>query len=186
MNARSSALLDKSYLFSEYPTDPSTTVKLRNPSQDISELHKISRSPDLEALKFWKSRSGVIARFSENFSSSPRDNMKNGWMRCCCSGFLPFPPENYFLTQNYNCYKSGFLSPPLFLIPFLFLPSLFSLFARCIFQQQQQQGEKMVEGEKKSFAPIYFSFFFALRALFQFFLICYSVSDKEQNMRGSR
>ena len=35
----------------DYPTDPFTNSALRNPSYDVSELHKIRRSPDCEALK---------------------------------------------------------------------------------------------------------------------------------------
>ena len=33
------------------PTDPFTILESRNPSHDVSELHKIRKSPDLEALK---------------------------------------------------------------------------------------------------------------------------------------
>ena len=44
------------------PTDPSTTPELENPSHDVSELHIIRRSPDLEALKLQKGRSGCAAR----------------------------------------------------------------------------------------------------------------------------
>ena len=41
-----------------YPTDPFTTLELKNPLNDVLELHKIRRSPDLWALKFRKVRSG--------------------------------------------------------------------------------------------------------------------------------
>ena len=41
-----------------YPADSSTTVELQNLSCDVPELHKIRSSPDLEALKLWKGRSG--------------------------------------------------------------------------------------------------------------------------------
>ena len=40
------------------PTSPFTILELQNPSDDVPELHKISRSPDLEALKLWKCSSG--------------------------------------------------------------------------------------------------------------------------------
>ena len=36
---------------SKCPTDPSTILGLQNPSYDVSELRKIRRSPDREALK---------------------------------------------------------------------------------------------------------------------------------------
>ena len=42
----------------DFPTDTSTTLELQNPSLDVSDLHKIFRSPDLEALKLEKGRSG--------------------------------------------------------------------------------------------------------------------------------
>ena len=38
---------------------PSRVLKLPNPSHDIPELHTISRSPDLEALKFVKGPVGL-------------------------------------------------------------------------------------------------------------------------------
>ena len=41
-----------------YPTNPFTILELLHPSHDVSELHKIRRSPDLEALQLWKSTSG--------------------------------------------------------------------------------------------------------------------------------
>ena len=40
------------------PTNPFTVLELQNPSNDGSELHKIWRSPDLQALKLWKGSSG--------------------------------------------------------------------------------------------------------------------------------
>ena len=40
-----------------YPTSPFIILELQNPSHDISELHTIHRSPDLEALKLWKGSS---------------------------------------------------------------------------------------------------------------------------------
>ena len=43
---------------SKFPTDPFTTLELQNQSRNVSQLHKIRRSPDLEAQKFWKGRSG--------------------------------------------------------------------------------------------------------------------------------
>ena len=42
----------------QYPTDSFTTLKLQNQSNDVFELHIIRRSPDPEALKLWKGRSG--------------------------------------------------------------------------------------------------------------------------------
>ena len=41
------------------PTNPFTTLKPQNPTHDVSEVHKISWSPDFEPLKFRKGRSGV-------------------------------------------------------------------------------------------------------------------------------
>ena len=41
------------------PTDPSTVLKLQNPSHGVPEPHKIRRSPDLAALEFQQGRSGV-------------------------------------------------------------------------------------------------------------------------------
>ena len=41
-----------------YPTSPFTTLKLQNPSHDVSELHKVRRSTDFEALKLGKGSSG--------------------------------------------------------------------------------------------------------------------------------
>ena len=35
----------------EYPTDLVRISELRNPPHDVRKLHKIRRSPDLEALK---------------------------------------------------------------------------------------------------------------------------------------
>ena len=46
-----------------YPTNFFTTLELQNPSHDVSELHKIRQSPDLEALKLWKGSSGSKALF---------------------------------------------------------------------------------------------------------------------------
>ena len=40
------------------PTGSFTTLELQNPLHDVPELHNIHRSPDLEALKLWKGRSG--------------------------------------------------------------------------------------------------------------------------------
>ena len=37
------------------------TLELQNLSHDVSELHKIRRSPDFEALKLRKGRSGTVA-----------------------------------------------------------------------------------------------------------------------------
>ena len=42
-----------------YPTSPFTILKLQNPWLDVPELHKIRRSPDLDALKLWKGSSGM-------------------------------------------------------------------------------------------------------------------------------
>ena len=42
-----------------FPTDPFTTCGLQNSSIDFSELHKMCRSPNLEALKLRKGRSGA-------------------------------------------------------------------------------------------------------------------------------
>ena len=40
------------------PTDPFTILEFQNPSKDVPEVHKIRQSPDREALKLWKDRSG--------------------------------------------------------------------------------------------------------------------------------
>ena len=40
------------------PTDPFTTLELQNPSHDAPNLFGIRRSPDFEALKLGKGRSG--------------------------------------------------------------------------------------------------------------------------------
>ena len=40
------------------PTDPSTTFEPQKPSHDVPELHKIPRSPYLEALELGNGRSG--------------------------------------------------------------------------------------------------------------------------------
>ena len=37
-----------------FPTDSFTTLKLQNPSHDVSELYKICRSSDAEAIKLRK------------------------------------------------------------------------------------------------------------------------------------
>ena len=50
------------------PIDPYATFELQNPF----ELHKIRRSPDPEALKLWKGRSGRATR------------KKPGCLSCCC------------------------------------------------------------------------------------------------------
>ena len=34
-----------------YPTNPFTILELQNPSHDVPELHKVPRSPDVEARK---------------------------------------------------------------------------------------------------------------------------------------
>ena len=34
------------------PTDPFTNLELQNPSHGVAKLHKIRRSPDLDALKW--------------------------------------------------------------------------------------------------------------------------------------
>ena len=44
-----------------HPTDPFTTLELQVPPQCISELDKIGRYPDLEALKLLRGRSGANA-----------------------------------------------------------------------------------------------------------------------------
>ena len=41
-----------------YPTDPFTIMRLRNPSYYVPELNEVRRSPDPKALKLWKGRSG--------------------------------------------------------------------------------------------------------------------------------
>ena len=41
-------------LFAFYPTNPFKALELQNPLHDVLELHKIRRSPDVEALKLWK------------------------------------------------------------------------------------------------------------------------------------
>ena len=46
-------------LKAKYPTNPFTISKLQNSSHDVPELHKIRRSPDLEALKLGKGSSGI-------------------------------------------------------------------------------------------------------------------------------
>ena len=40
------------------PTDLFTRLELQNPSHDAHELHKISRSPDCDVLKFLKGPAG--------------------------------------------------------------------------------------------------------------------------------
>ena len=47
--------------FTVYPTSPFPILELWNPSYNDSELHKIYRSTDFEALKLWKGSSGVLA-----------------------------------------------------------------------------------------------------------------------------
>ena len=44
-----------------YPTDPFTTFELQNPSHDVAELSRIRRSPDAEASKLRKVRSGSLS-----------------------------------------------------------------------------------------------------------------------------
>ena len=39
-------------------TDPFTTLELQNPSHEVIEQRKIRRSPDFQALKLGKDRSG--------------------------------------------------------------------------------------------------------------------------------
>ena len=71
------------------PTNPFTILELQNPSPDVSELHKIRRSPDREALKLWKVSSGRQGRLcriflcpTEHFAiSEPSKSMKRG-IRC--------------------------------------------------------------------------------------------------------
>ena len=46
---------------SRVPADPATSWELQNPSCDISKLHKIRQSPDREAFKYWKWRSGWLS-----------------------------------------------------------------------------------------------------------------------------
>ena len=43
---------------SDSPTNPFKILELPNPSHDVPELHRIRRSPDLEAPKLWKGSSG--------------------------------------------------------------------------------------------------------------------------------
>ena len=38
-------------------SDPLTVLELENPLNDVRKLHKIRRSTDFEALKWWKGRS---------------------------------------------------------------------------------------------------------------------------------
>ena len=45
---------------SKHPTDPFTILEFQNPPPVVPELHKIRQSPDLEALKLWKGRSGML------------------------------------------------------------------------------------------------------------------------------
>ena len=42
-----------------HPTNLFTILEHQNQSRDVSELHKMSRSPDLEALKLWNGLSGI-------------------------------------------------------------------------------------------------------------------------------
>ena len=47
------------FAFARYnPAGPFATFKLQNPSRDVPELHKICRSPDLNASKLRKGRPG--------------------------------------------------------------------------------------------------------------------------------
>ena len=46
------------------PIIPSTSLELLNPSHDVSELHKISRSPDFNAKKLGNGRSGHDCTYS--------------------------------------------------------------------------------------------------------------------------
>ena len=48
------------YLGKTYPTDPFTTLELHNPLHGVTELHKIGRFPDFEALKLFRDRSGMV------------------------------------------------------------------------------------------------------------------------------
>ena len=41
-----------------FPTNPFTILELQNPWHDVPQLHKMRRSPDLQALKLWKGSSG--------------------------------------------------------------------------------------------------------------------------------
>ena len=50
-----------------FPTDPFTTLKLRNPSHNVSELLIIIRSPDFEAYKTAKGSVGM----SQDHSNKP-------------------------------------------------------------------------------------------------------------------
>ena len=43
------------------PTETFTNQELQNPTHDVAVLNKTRRSPDLEALKLWKGRSGPTA-----------------------------------------------------------------------------------------------------------------------------
>ena len=44
-------------LHAVFSTDTFSALKLQNPSNDVSELHKISRLPDSKQLNLWKTRS---------------------------------------------------------------------------------------------------------------------------------
>ena len=43
------------------PTDPFTSLELQKSSDKVPDLHKIRRSPDLEACKLYKGRSGPFS-----------------------------------------------------------------------------------------------------------------------------
>ena len=55
---------------SGHPTGPFTNFELRNPSHDVSELRKFCQSPDFEAWKLWKGRSGSCSSTFPNWISN--------------------------------------------------------------------------------------------------------------------
>ena len=48
--------------FPYYHTDPFIFLEFQNSSHYIPELHRFGHSPDFEALKVWRGRSGIIAQ----------------------------------------------------------------------------------------------------------------------------
>ena len=49
-----------------------TTSELQHPLHDVFELHTISGSPDLEALKWWKSQMGLLTTCHEISGASSK------------------------------------------------------------------------------------------------------------------
>ena len=81
------------------PTDRFAIFKLQNPSHNVFELHKIRWSPDLEALKVRKDRSGEsITRGLSDFLSWHRISSIS---TICVVGTHHFKIENAFHESGY-------------------------------------------------------------------------------------